>query len=145
MEDEKKGMENIREFISKEFTIPEFDKNLVSKKIVEEQLAVHEKAYLGAIVSSQTELKFLNDSIDFIEKLGEENPNGLATAQKHLEKSRTNPKYFETITVDASCRKALGHLQNIESKIQEVKTQLWTIEYHTGKIAEVKKYLEMFN
>lgn len=145
MEDKKKGMNKIRETIASQFVIPKFDKNLVSKKTVEDQLAIHEKAYLGAIVSVNTELKFLNDSIDTIESMEKEDPNGLATAQKHLDRSRTNPKYFENIVVDASCRKALGNLQNIEAKIQEVKTQLWTIEYHSGKIAEVKKYLEMFN
>lgn len=144
MEDEKKGMEAIRATIAKQFVIPEFDKNLVSKKTVEDQLAVHEKAYLGAIISIQTELKFLNDSIDAIEKLEKEDPNGLETARKHLEKSKTVANYFQQTKVDPSCYKSLGNLQNIEAKLQEVKTQLWTIEYHSGKISEVKKYLSLF-
>lgn len=144
MAEEKKGMEKIRETIAIQFVAPGFNKELVSKKTVEEQLSVHEKAYLGAIISIKTELKFLNDSIDAIEKMEEEDPNGLQTAQNHLSKSKSNPQYFNQTKVDPSCYKALGNLQNIEAKIQEVKTQLWTIEYHSNKIEEVKGYLALY-
>ena len=47
MAEEKKGMEKIRETIANQFAIPGFNKELVSKKTVEEQLSVHEKAYPG--------------------------------------------------------------------------------------------------
>lgn len=144
MEEQKKGVEDIREKIAKEFVIPELDVSLVSKKIVEDQLAVHQKAYLGAIVMAKTELKFLTDSIDFVENTDKEDPNAVATATKHLARSKTNPKYFETIQVDPSCRRVLGNLQNIEAKMTEVKNQLWAIEYHSKKIVEVKGYLSLF-
>lgn len=144
MENKKTPMEIVREKIDTQFKAPEFDKTLVSRATVENELAVHEKAYLSGIVNYKTELKFLNDSIDTIEKMDAEDPNAIETATKHMEKSKTNPKYFENLVVDPSCRKALGHLQNIESKMTEVKNALWTVEYHSGKIAEVREYLALF-
>lgn len=137
-------MENeVKKLFEDNFEIPEFDISLVSKEVLEKELEKHEMAYLEASIAAKVERKFLDDSVAAIEEMQSLDEHTLKTATKHLEKAKGNPQYFQQTKVDPSCYKALGHLQNIESKVQEVKTKIWGMEYHSGKIKEVREMLKL--